>query len=69
MKLPGRAWLEFRVESARGDTTIHQRAIFDPLGFAGLAYWYALSPVHVFIFKGMLRGIAAAAINEKEPRG
>ena len=37
--------------------------MFDPHGLAGLAYWYALYPVHSLIFAGMLRRIGQAAIN------
>lgn len=62
MKLPGRAWLEFEVEEAgRNTATLRQTAIFDPIGLAGLIYWYALYPVHRVMFAGMLRGIARAA--------
>lgn len=61
MKVPGRAWLQFEVEPAPGGATIRQTAIFDPQGFLGLAYWYALSPLHAFVFAGMLRGIGDAA--------
>ena len=61
MKLPGRAWLEFDVEPGGSGSLIRQTATFDPLGLAGLAYWYALYPVHKLIFTGMLRRIAARA--------
>lgn len=61
MKLPGRAWLEFQVTPAAGGSTIRQTAVFDPKGLAGLAYWYAVWPLHAFVFKGMLRGIAREA--------
>jgi uncharacterized protein YbjT (DUF2867 family) len=61
MKLPGRAWLQFEVEGDASGSTIAQTAIFDPVGLAGLLYWYALYPLHAFVFGGMLRGIAAAA--------
>jgi len=64
MKLPGRAWLEFEVEGNDSHTTIRQTAIFDPVGLWGLIYWYALYPVHQFVFAGMLRGIVAAASRE-----
>ncbi len=40
---------------------IRQTAIFDASGLLGLAYWYALYPLHRFVFAGMLRGIAARA--------
>ena len=57
MKLPGRAWLEFLVEPAGGGSKITQTAIFDPIGVMGILYWYALYPIHHFIFNGMIRGI------------
>jgi hypothetical protein len=62
MKLPGRAWLEFDVVPAAGGAVIRQTAIFEPVGLAGLLYWYALVPVHVLIFRGMLRAIARRAL-------
>ena len=61
MRLPGRAWLQFEVNPAGTRSTITQTAIFDPLGLAGLLYWYALYPLHHLVFGGMLRGIARAA--------
>jgi uncharacterized protein YbjT (DUF2867 family) len=61
MKVPGRAWLQFEVEPTSDGSLIRQTAIFDPAGLGGLIYWYALYPVHKWIFAGMLREIAAAA--------
>jgi len=58
MKVPGRAWLQFEVTREASSTVIRQTAVFEPSGLAGLAYWYALYPVHRLIFRGMLRGIA-----------
>jgi hypothetical protein len=58
MKVPGRAWLEFTVEPAAGGAVIHQTAVFEPAGLSGLIYWYALLPLHLVIFGGMLRAIA-----------
>ena len=61
MKVPGRAWLQFEVRaSGDGSSEITQTAVFEPNGLFGLAYWYALWPMHGFIFGGMLRTIAAA---------
>ncbi len=57
MRLPGRAWLQFEVTGDESGSTIRQTAIFDPLGFSGRLYWYALSPVHGLVFAGMLKGI------------
>jgi uncharacterized protein YbjT (DUF2867 family) len=62
MKMPGRGWLEFEVIPRDGDTTIHQTAIFDPKGLGGLAYWYSIWPLHELVFRGMLAGIAKAAV-------
>ena len=61
MKLPGRAWLQFELTPENSGTSIRQTALFDPLGLAGLLYWYAFYPAHRLVFAGMLRGIARAA--------
>lgn len=61
MRLPGRAWLEFEVTGDGDRSTVRQTAIFDPVGVFGLAYWYALFPLHQFVFSGMLRNVTRAA--------
>jgi len=66
MRVPGRAWLEFRAEPDGGATVLKQIAQFEPLGLAGVLYWYALWPVHEVMFRGMLRRIAAAALRIRE---
>jgi uncharacterized protein YbjT (DUF2867 family) len=58
MRLPGRAWLVFEVAPDGSGAVIRQTALFDPAGLSGLAYWYALYPLHAVVFAGMLRGIA-----------
>ena len=60
MRLPGRAWLQFEVESYGEGSLLRQTAILDPRGLFGLAYWYALYPLHQLVFAGMLRGIVEA---------
>lgn len=60
MQVPGRAWLEFEVTGNAAGSTVRQTAIFDPHGLLGLLYWYALYPVHRWMFAGMLRGIVNA---------
>ena len=62
MRIPGRAWLQFEVDSAAGGSTIRQTAIFDPHGLSGLMYWYAMYPLHQLVFARMLRNLAAAAV-------
>lgn len=54
MKLPGEAWLEFRIK----DKTLYQIATFRPLGLWGRIYWYSVLPFHGFIFRGMIKRIA-----------
>ncbi|AEH02011.1 SDR family oxidoreductase [Lacinutrix sp. 5H-3-7-4] len=56
MKLPGEAWLEFKVENGK----VYQRAIFRPKGLAGRLYWYSVLPFHGLIFNGMINKIANA---------
>jgi uncharacterized protein YbjT (DUF2867 family) len=68
MKLPGRAWLEFRVRPKGDGALVQQMAIFSPRGLLGLAYWYLLYPLHSVIFSGMLREIAARTAQEAVPR-
>jgi uncharacterized protein YbjT (DUF2867 family) len=51
MKLPGEAWLEFKIVSE----TLIQTATFRPLGLMGRLYWYVVLPFHGIIFKGMLK--------------
>jgi hypothetical protein len=36
-------------------------ATFIPRGLAGLIYWHTFYPAHVYVFRGMLAGIARAA--------
>jgi uncharacterized protein YbjT (DUF2867 family) len=55
MKLPGEAWLEFRIEN---ESLLKQTATFRPLGILGRLYWYSMLPFHGFIFKGMIKNIA-----------
>jgi uncharacterized protein YbjT (DUF2867 family) len=53
MKLPGEAWLEFKIQ----DNTLVQTATFRPLGLWGRIYWYAILPFHGLIFPGMIKNI------------
>lgn len=57
MKIPGRAWLEFKVEPVEGGAKVIQTALFDPAGTFGILYWYCLFPLHHLVFNGMLKGI------------
>ncbi|MCF8363157.1 MAG: SDR family oxidoreductase, partial [Prolixibacteraceae bacterium] len=54
MKLPGEAWLEFKIK----DNILHQTATFRPHGLWGRIYWYSVFPLHGLIFNGMIKKIA-----------
>ena len=59
MRMPGRAWLEFRIEPLPdGGSRLHQRAVYWPRSFAGHAYWWSVAPFHAFVFPPMVRHIA-----------
>ncbi len=53
MKLPGEAWLEFRIIERNGENFLQQTATFRPEGLAGRLYWYSVLPFHFFVFDGM----------------
>jgi len=55
MKVPGEAWLEFKIDE---NNVLHQNATFRPKGLLGRAYWYSMYPFHFFIFEGMIHRIA-----------
>ena len=57
MKLPGEAWLEFKISN---DDSLIQTATFRPIGLLGRLYWYAVLPFHGLIFEGMINKIASA---------
>jgi hypothetical protein len=59
MKLPGEAWLEFKIDSKN---ILHQTATFRPLGILGRLYWFSVLPFHGFIFRGMIRNISGSPI-------
>lgn len=57
MKLPGEAWLEFRIMKKNNKIQLRQTATFRPKGLWGRLYWYAMLPFHYFIFNGMIKNI------------
>lgn len=63
MKLPGIATLTFEIEPLADGTRsrLLQTARFKPKGLLGLAYWYAVLPLHGIVFRGMQRGIRRTA--------
>jgi uncharacterized protein YbjT (DUF2867 family) len=57
MKLPGEAWLEFRIMKVKNKLQLRQMAAFRPKGIWGRLYWYSVLPFHYFIFNGMIDNI------------
>ncbi|MEZ4692924.1 MAG: SDR family oxidoreductase [Aliarcobacter sp.] len=57
MKVPGEAWLEFKIK----DNKLIQSAYFYPKGVLGRLYWYALVPLHYFVFNNMIKSIIKKA--------
>lgn len=55
MKLPGEAWLEFKIGK---NNFLTQTATFRPLGLLGRLYWYSVLPFHGLIFRGMINKLA-----------
>ncbi|KAA9332747.1 SDR family oxidoreductase [Adhaeribacter soli] len=73
MKLPGEAWLQFRIIEEHDKKYLEQLAAFRPKGLTGRLYWYAVLPFHFLIFNAMARNIvhygsaSAKPISEGKP--
>ncbi|RXK07894.1 SDR family oxidoreductase [Halarcobacter bivalviorum] len=57
MKVPGTAWLEFKIVENR----LIQSAYFYPKGVLGRLYWYSLIPLHYLVFNNMINSIIKKA--------
>jgi uncharacterized protein YbjT (DUF2867 family) len=67
MKMPGKAWLEFKVEKIdESNCKLTQSAIFYPRGLAGHVYWWMVFPFHGLVFPGMIKNLAKTALNQKK---
>ncbi len=58
MKVPGDAWLEFRIDLTEDGFYLTQTATFMPKGLSGRLYWWCLLPIHLVMFRGMVSAIA-----------
>ncbi len=62
VSLPGRLWLELSVrDDGNGGSRYRQRALFQPHGLAGEAWWIASTPFRSAIFGGIARDITSRA--------
>jgi len=57
MKVPGEAWLEFRILNNQDGYFLQQTATFMPHGLSGRLYWFLLLPIHLVMFKKMIKEI------------
>ena len=62
MKVPGEAWLQFKIEQKNHEFFLVQTATFRPKGILGRFYWYILAPFHYFIFRKMANRLAGEAL-------
>lgn len=62
MKLPGRAWLEFRIEKKGKRNRISVKAYFDTRTRFGKIYWQVFMPFHRSIFRGLIEMISKRAV-------
>ena len=58
MKLPGEAWLEWKIIREGEHHVLQQTATFRPWGLLGRIYWYAVLPFHYFVFNGMIDALS-----------
>ena len=61
MRVPGKAWLEFRTTPQQDKSLLTVIAYFAPHGLWGILYWYLMWPFHKFIFDGLTRAVASRA--------
>lgn len=57
MILPGKAWLEFRIQKNKNTNRLFVTAYFQPSNWTGHIYWYNFLPFHFIIFRDLLRQI------------
>lgn len=67
MKMPGLAWLEFRLEKTDAGTKVTQIATYVPKGLLGHLYWWAVYPMHGIVFPSMVRSAAGLSNRIQKP--
>jgi hypothetical protein len=69
MRLPGKAWLEWRVLKTDGNSQLIQTAYFAPRGLLGFLYWWLLYPVHTRVFSSLSGAIAQESVRLSQAAG
>jgi hypothetical protein len=57
MKIPGEAWLDFRILQKNDGFYLYQTATFMPKGLSGRLYWFLLLPIHLLMFQKMIKSL------------
>ncbi len=57
MRLPGMAWLEFRIENQGTCRALSVTAYYSTAGLVGRLYWFIFLPFHHFIFFNLIKQI------------
>lgn len=60
-KVPGEAWIEWRVKPEAEGSLLTQTAFFAPKGLPGFMYWYLVQPLRAWVFAGLIGKIAKRA--------
>lgn len=61
MKMPGRAWLDFKIDDDGTKRKLFVTAYFDAWKVLGSIYWFSLLPFHHFIFRDLIMQIEKRA--------
>jgi len=71
MRLPGEALLDFKIREADKSVYIDMTVSFNPRGWIGYAYWFALYPIHALVFNKMMssleRRVASSLVEDIIP--
>jgi uncharacterized protein YbjT (DUF2867 family) len=62
MKLPGKAWLEFRIDDRGAQRELRINAFYHPDGYWGRVYWYLFLPFHQLLFNNLIKQIEQRSI-------
>ena len=57
MKIPGSAWLEFKIENLGEENRLSVTAHYHINSLWGRIYWYSFMPFHRFIFQRLIEQI------------
>jgi hypothetical protein len=68
MKLPGRAWLEFRIDRENEKNRLSVKAYYQTHSIWGKLYWYVFLPFHIFIFNDLIKQIERTSVDEEMER-